>query len=160
MNTDRILPWTANSASLEAYRRRYGNDPVGDGEYVYRYDGAETVTTSVPAARWHPGDTFRVHDLIDDPEWTRVDEDGNPVPNDVLQKPVLPPSITSVSPEEAPIPASPPKAVASPPKAVASRPKAVASPPKAATATPKVVAVPPPASPVKAPANTNAVASP
>ena len=77
--TPRTIPWTAHSASLDAYHRRYGGHPVGDGEYVYRYDGTETVQTTVPSARWHPGDTFRVLDRIDQPGWTRVDEEGNAI---------------------------------------------------------------------------------
>ncbi len=142
--TPRTIPWTPHSASLDAYHRRYGGHPVGDGEYVYRYDGIETVQTTVPSARWHPGDTFRVLDRIDHPEWTRVDEDGNAIDNDVFGGDAVPevilPVVTAEVPKKAPIPASPPKAVASPPKPVAVTPEPVASPPKAVTSPPKPVA--------------------
>ena len=159
--TPRTIPWTAHSASLDAYHRRYGGHPVGDGEYVYRYDGTETVQTTVPSARWHPGDTFRVLDRIDQPGWTRVDEEGNAIDNDVLLSTAMPevilPVVTPEAPRKAPVPASPPKAVVSPPKPVVSPPKPVVSPPKASPATPKAivatpepVTVPPAASPVKA----------
>ncbi|NBT24964.1 MAG: hypothetical protein EBQ56_00445 [Proteobacteria bacterium] len=97
MTGERILPWTYQSSSLASYRVRYGDHPVGEGEYVYRYDGIETVQTTVPSARWHPGDTFRVLDRIDHPEWTRVDEDGNAIDN---------PSLAGVTPPVAPPPAA------------------------------------------------------
>ena len=83
MSGERTLPWTHQSRALAGYRLRYGDHPVGDGEYVYRYDGIETVQTTVPSARWHPGDTFRVLDRIDHPEWIRVDEDGNAIDNGI-----------------------------------------------------------------------------
>jgi hypothetical protein len=108
----------------------------------------------VPSARWHPGDTFRVLDRIDQPGWTRVDEDGNAIDNDVLQSAAMPevilPVVTPEAPRKAPVPASPPKAVVSPPKPVVSPPKASPATPKAIVVTPEPVAVPPAASPVKA----------
>ena len=90
MSGQRTLPWTHHSRALAGYRLRYGDHPVGDGEYVYRYDGTETVQTTVPSARWHPGDTFRVLDRIDQPGWTRVDEDGNTIDNGIAPGATLP----------------------------------------------------------------------
>ena len=101
MTSRRILPWTYQSSSLASYRIRYGDHPVGEGEYVYRYDGIETVQTTVPAARWHPGDTFRVLDRIDHPEWTRIDEDGNAIDNPSLT--VVTPPVASPPVAEAPV---------------------------------------------------------
>ena len=95
MSGERTLPWTHQSRALAGYRLRYGDHPVGDGEYVYRYDGTETVQTSVPSARWHPGDTFRVLDRIDHPEWIRVDEDGNAIDNGIASVATLPDDHTS-----------------------------------------------------------------
>ncbi|CAB4789296.1 MAG: hypothetical protein F2735_01455 [Actinobacteria bacterium] len=95
MSGERTLPWTHQSRALAGYRLRYGDHPVGDGEYVYRYDGTETVQTSVPSARWHPGDTFRVLDRIDHPDWIRVDEDGNAIDNGIASVATLPDDHTS-----------------------------------------------------------------
>ena len=95
MSGERTLPWTHQSRALAGYRLRYGDHPVGEGEYVYRYDGTETVQTSVPSARWHPGDTFRVLDRIDHPEWIRVDEDGNAIDNGIASVATLPDDHTS-----------------------------------------------------------------
>ena len=95
MSGERTLPWTHQSRALAGYRLRYGDHPVGDGEYVYRYDGIETVQTTVPSARWHPGDTFRVLDRIDHPEWIRVDEDGNAIDNGIASVATLPDDHTS-----------------------------------------------------------------
>ena len=95
MSGERTLPWTHQSRALAGYRLRYGDHPVGDGEYVYRYDGTETVQTSVPSARWHPGDTFRVLDRIDHPEWIRFDEDGNAIDNGIASVATLPDDHTS-----------------------------------------------------------------
>ena len=95
MSGERTLPWTHHSRALAGYRLRYGDHPVGDGEYVYRYDGIETVQTTVPSARWHPGDTFRVLDRIDHPEWIRVDEDGNAIDNGIASVATLPDDHTS-----------------------------------------------------------------
>ena len=95
MSGERTLPWTHQSRALAGYRLRYGDHPVGDGESVYRYDGIETVQTTVPSARWHPGDTFRVLDRIDHPEWIRVDEDGNAIDNGIASVATLPDDHTS-----------------------------------------------------------------
>ena len=95
MSGERTLPWTHQSRALAGYRLRYGDHPVGDGEYVYRYDGTETVQTSVPSARWHPGDTFRVLDRIDHPDWIRVDEDGTAIDNGIASVATLPDDHTS-----------------------------------------------------------------
>ena len=95
MSGERTLPWTHQARARAGYRLRYGDHPVGDGEYVYRYDGTETVQTSVPSARWHPGDTFRVLDRIDHPEWIRVDEDGNAIDNGLASVTTLPDDHTS-----------------------------------------------------------------
>lgn len=95
MSGERTLPWTHQSRALAGYRLRYGDHPVGEGEYVYRYDGTETVQTSVPSARWHPGDTFRVLDRIDHPDWIRVDEDGNAIDNGIASVATLPDDHTS-----------------------------------------------------------------
>jgi len=154
MTSERTLPWTYQSSSLASYRIRYGDHPVGEGEYVYRYDGIETVQTTVPSARWHPGDTFRVLDRIDHPEWTRIDEDGNAIDNPsltvvtppVAEAPVAPlltiPAETApaVVKRATPVPESAPEATTAPVKAAVKAP--VKAPVKAATVTGSAEPVP------------------